>query len=261
MVPLCRFRTIRAAVRDGSLANPSNSGWAGPAYAENFSIPGRSRPRCLNFCVTVHRSSPRRPIGTSGRVGYRFAALPEASRSNRQDLLTCNQGIRSSSKLLHEPGDVSVRPVFDESTIFDTVHRDPADLDCPSSWLVPNALAQKGPTCSYAGHYLVAFGDDVVNEMRRVGEGCLEDSHVLSHPFATWRQVRKRRIVVHVLLSDQLFDNVQITAIQFSEPAQNDRFALLAGHVPIPSATYVVCQDRSSPVHLVEVASRHANQA
>src|SRR5690348_3623366 len=107
---------------------------------------------------SIERGKPNRPRGGCS-VGHEW--------------------IRAGSKLLHEPGNVSVGPVFDEPTIFDAVYRDPTDLDGLASWLVPDALAQERSARCDARHHLVAVGDDVINDMQCVGKCRLQDAHVL----------------------------------------------------------------------------------
>ena len=105
----------------------------------------------------------------------------------------------------------------------------------PARRLVPDALAKKRPTRGHASHHLVAFGDDVVDDVHGIGECSLQDADVLTHPLPTRRQVGQRRVVVHVVLGNEVFHNVEVAAIQFGEPAHNDRFTLLAGQCPLPT--------------------------
>src|SRR6266581_5398817 len=135
------------------------------------------------------------------------------------------------SDLVHESGDISVRPMLDQSSVFDAMDRDAADLNYLAGWLVADTLAEKRPACRHSGHNLVVLGDHVVDGVNGIGKGGLENPHVLPYALAARRQVWEGGVVVDVVDGDQVVNNIEVSAIQLREPAENDLFALLARHV------------------------------
>ena len=110
----------------------------------------------------------------------------------------------------------------------------PLTSTTPPRWLQAKNLALKGCSCRQPGHYLVALGHLVFEDMHGVGKRGKKCKARLPYSIAARRHIWKRRVVVNIVLGEQLVDNRQISIVELVNHRRTSALFSSAdiGHAP-----------------------------